>query len=432
MEAKGQLYVPYIFRNFQGFSVIDIKEFRQTQHMQIILKKKEGKVQLCVACGHKLGHYHDRYAMEVRHLKVFNWTASLVFFREKRHCENCNKVRSELIEWLCPTSPHMTMELAWWINRMSEITSVLQVSKLESADKMACYKVDHYILKRLLQGYSIPEVTHIAVDEVYARSPKQQEKGETRDDLFLTVIVDIKTHKVIWVSSSRRKEALDEFFKIIGALACSNIKVVATDQHKGYSASVAEYCKNAVVVLDRFHLVANFNDALNEDRKDELAKIDPEGQMGDMMNGKYRYVFLTKASNRSTSDQKHIAYVTKLNKKMAQLEIIKEHFHKIFDAPSRLDANVMLAEIYQWSMDLGAQAVFDWIRNIMKDLRFWNYFEHRYSSGVVEGTNRAIKGLKWQAYGYKNMEYFKLKIMQKVGYLNSRFALQWKYDPESN
>jgi hypothetical protein len=40
--------------------------------------------------------------------------------------------------------------------------------------------------------------------------------------------------------------------------------------------------------------------------------------------------------------------------------------------------------------------------------------------------------VKWQAYGYKNMEYFKLKIMQKVGYLNSRFALQWKYDPESN
>ncbi len=432
MEAKSQLYVPYIFRNFQGFFVNDIKEFRQTKHMQIILEKKEGKVQLCAACGHRLGHYHDRYAMEVRHLKVFNWTASLVFFREKRHCTNCNKVRSELIEWLCPTSPHMTMELAWWINRMSEITNVLQVSKLESADKMACYKVDHYILKRLLQGYHIPEVTHIAVDEVYARSPKQQEKGETRDDLFLTVIVDIKTHKVIWVSSSRRKEALDEFFKIIGDQACSNIKVVATDQHKGYSASVAEYCKNAVVVLDRFHLVANFNEALNEDRKDELAKIDPEGQMGDMMNGKYRYVFLTKASNRSISDQKHIAYVTKLNKKMAQLEIIKEHFHKIFDAPSMLDAKVMLAEIYQWSMDLGAQGVFDWIRSIMKDLRFWNYFEHRYSSGVVEGTNRAIKGLKWQAYGYKNMEYFKLKIMQKVGYLNSRFALQWKYDPESN
>lgn len=432
MDAKGSsIYIPYVFRSFQGFVVLDIKEFQKNQHMQIHLEKEDGKTHLCSVCGSKLGHYHDRYPVEARHMKVFNWTVSVCFFREKRHCDKCKKVRSEWVEWICPTSPHMTMELAWWINRLSEITSVLAVSKLESVDKMSCYGVDHYILKRLLQGYQIPEVTHIAVDEVYARSPKQQEKGETRDDLFLTVIVDLRTHKVIWVADSRRKEALDEFFKIIGSEGCGKIKVVATDQHEGYSASVNEYCKNAVVVLDRFHLVQNFNEALNEDRKDELSNMDPEGQMGDLMNGKYRHKFLTKAQNRSKTDQKHIGYVTKLNKKMAQLEIIKEHFHKLFDAPTILDAQVMLAEIYQWSMDIHARGVFQWIRNILKDPRFWNYFENRFSSGVIEGTNRAIKGLKWQAYGYKNMEYFKLKIMQKVGYLNSRFALKWMYETKT-
>lgn len=432
MDAKGSIYIPYVFRSFQGFVVRDIKEFHKTQHMEIHLEKAGDKVHLCNHCGGRLGHYHDRYSVEARHLRIFNWTVSVCFFREKRHCEKCKKVRSELIEWICPTSPHMTMELSWWINRLSEITNVLQVSKLESVDKMSCYAVDHYILKRLLQGYQIPEVTHIAVDEVYARSPVQQEKNETRDDLFLTVVVDIKTHKVIWVADSRRKEALDEFFKIIGSEACKKIKVVATDQHEGYSASVKEFCVNAVVVLDRFHLVQNFNEALNEDRKDELNNIDPEGKMGDLMNGKYKCKFLTKSKNRSKADQNHIAYVTKLNKKMAQLEIIKEHFHKIFDAPTMLDARVMLAEIYQWSMDIHARGVFKWIRNILKDDRFWNYFEHRFSSGVIEGINRAIKGLKWQAYGYKNMEYFKLKIMQKVGYLNHRFALSWKYDLKSN
>lgn len=154
--------------------------------------------------------------------------------------------------------------------------------------------------------------------------------------------------------------------------------------------------------------------------------------MGDMMNGKYKCKFLTKADNRSEKDKRHIEYVTKLNKKMAQLEIIKERFHQIFDAPSVLDAQVILAEIFQWSMDIHGRGIFNWIRNIMKDLRFWNYFENRYSSGVIEGTNRAIKGLKWQAYGYKDMEYFKLKIMQKVGYLNSRFALKWMYELKSN
>ena len=52
------------------------------------------------------------------------------------------KTRSEMIEWICPTSPHMTMELGWWINRLSEVTSVLAVTRLESVDKMATYEVD--------------------------------------------------------------------------------------------------------------------------------------------------------------------------------------------------------------------------------------------------------------------------------------------------
>jgi transposase len=286
MEAKASIYIPYAFRVFQGFHVIDIKENQTHRHMEIVLEKEPERVHLCSRCGEELGRQDGRYWVRARHLRMFNWTVSVGFWREKRHCSNCCKVRSELIDWLCPTSPHMTLELAWWINRMSEVTSVLSVSRLESVDKMACYKVDHYVLARLLQGYEIPSVTHISVDEVYARSPKQQKDGETRDDLFLTVIVDQKTHKVIWVSHSRRKEALDMFFEMIGSEACSQIRVVATDQHEGYSASVKEYCPGASVVWDRFHLVQKFNEALNEERKMELDNVDPEGAMGDLMNGK--------------------------------------------------------------------------------------------------------------------------------------------------
>jgi transposase len=217
----------------------------------------------------------------------------------------------------------MTMELCWWINRLSEITTVLQVSKLESIDKMACYKVDKYILQRLLQGYQIPEVTHISVDEVYARSPKQQKDGETRDDLFLTVIIDHRTHKVIWVSPSRRKEALDLFFEMIGKAACEKIKVVTCDQHRGYAESVAEYCSNADLVWDRYHMVEAFNKALNEERKTEWEKYKDDGADDDLMHGKYRFIFLEKDKNRSEQDKKHMQEVMQRNQKIAQMEIIK-------------------------------------------------------------------------------------------------------------
>ena len=78
----------------------------------------------------------------------------------------------------------------------------------------------------------------------------------------------------------------------------------------------------------------------------------------------------------------------------------------------------MLSEIYQWSMDCGAQNIFKWVKQIREKETFWNYFGNKVTTSVSEGMNRVIKGLKWQAYGYKDMAYFALKILQKCGYLN--------------
>lgn len=326
-----------------------------------------------------------------------------------------------MIDFISDTTPHVTKDLAYWINRLSEITSVLQVSMLESIDKKTCYRVDKYILTRFLQGYKIPEVTKISVDEVYARGPKQLKEGETRDDLFLTIVVDIKTHKVIWVSQSRRKEALDEFFKLLGEEACKRIEVVATDQHEGYAASVREHCPNATQVWDRFHLIQKFNEALNEDRREEFEKKDPEGKLGDLLAGKYRYIFLTRSYKRSETDKKHIEEVMRINEKIAKMEMIKERFHQVFDCNSEGEARQVMNEVWAWAFDSKATHILKWVENIMNTKTFWNYFKYKVTTGISEGINRVIKGIKWQAYGYKDMFYFGLKILQKAGYLNSRF-----------
>ena len=86
-----------------------------------------------------------------------------------------------------------------------------------------------------------------------------------------------------------------------------------------------------------------------------------------------------------------------------------------------LEAQELLCECYEWADQIKAVQIMKWIWNIMDDERLWNYFEYKVTTGLSEGINRAIKGLKWQAYGYKDMLYFSLKILQKVGYLNHRY-----------
>lgn len=424
MELKPSIYIPVVFRQFPGFKLRDLKEWRVDKRMEIILDKEPGKIHTCARCKGELGAYHDGHWIKAKHMRMMDWIVEVSFFREKRYCPSCKKVRSEVVSFICPESPHVTMDLAWWLNRLTELTSVLQVSHLERVDKKTCYRVDKWILARLLQGYKIPKVTKISVDEVYARGPKQLREGETRDDLFLTVIVDLNTHKVVWVSQSRRKEALDEFFTLLGEDACKQIVVVATDQHDGYGASVKEFCPNAILVWDRFHLVQLFNNALSADRRDELQNIDPEGKMGDLMNNKYRFVFTMRKYNRDETDKRHIDEVMRLNAKMAKMEMIKERFHQFFECNSKNEAEIAIAEIYQWSYEAKAANIFNWIKQIREQKTLWNYFLYKVTTGLSEGINRVIKGIKWQAYGYKDMFYFKLKILQKAGYLNSTFHLQ--------
>lgn len=111
------------------------------------------------------------------------------------------------------------------------------------------------------------------------------------------------------------------------------------------------------------------------------------------------------------------------HKKLLSIELIKERLHRMYDYMNKNEASEELNTLYEWSIKAGANKLKSWFWNLLGKEEFLNYFEHRFTTSVSEGINRVIKGLKWQAYGYKDMDYFKLKILQKCGYLNYKYAL---------
>ena len=113
--------------------------------------------------------------------------------------------------------------------------------------------------------------------------------------------------------------------------------------------------------------------------------------------------------------------VSRINSRMGKLEIIKEYFHKMFDCFNEEEAQEMLQTCYEWAFQIKATHLMKYLWGLLEEERLWNYFKYKVTTSLSEGINRVIKGLKWQAYGYKDMEYFKLKIMQKAGYLNSNY-----------
>ena len=169
----------------------------------------------------------------------------------------CKKIRSERLDFISEASPHLTKAYEKTLEELTEIAPVSGVAEISGEDSSRLWRIDFRRMKRLLKLYKIPEVTHISVDEVYAR--KKARKDETRNDRFFTIITDMKSRKVIWVTDSRRKEGLDAFYQKIGPEACSKIQVIAQDQHEDYRKSSMEHCKNATIVYDKFHVIKSFN-----------------------------------------------------------------------------------------------------------------------------------------------------------------------------
>ena len=225
------------------------------------------------------------------------------------------------------------------------------------------------------------------------------------------------------MSEGRSEESLDEFFKKIGSKACKRIKVVAGDQFDGFYKSVKKNCPKATFVWDRFHLVQNFNKALNEERKHlhGLHKI-KTSETHKKSAGRYRYIFLKKASRRTKKEEEHIDYLMEQNWDFTWLEIIKEKMAVFFDSKDEDEAWDEIMELRSWIHDRGFDHLLKWHKNLMEGWKtLKNYFNHRVTSALSEGMNNVVKTLIKSGYGYRNMEYLKLKIHQQCGFLNSNY-----------
>lgn len=414
----------FLMKGFEGFKIIDLKEWLESRGViEIYLDREDKYIRKCHCCKTPFNYLAgSKYALTLRHMPMMGYQVEVRTWRYRGFCPKCSRTRAEYMEIISDESPHYTKEYAWWLGRLFEMSAVKKVAEFANEGEMNMWRLDYARMKRMLRVYKIPEITHISVDEVYARK-KSKYDGESRNEKFFTIICDLKTRRVIWVSKSRDKKALDEFFIIIGSEACKNIKIVCTDEHDSYEASVNEYCPNAIQIFDKFHILRNFEEAVNDTRKMIHESMPGGSEEKRLSRGKFRFVFLKRASQRTQEDQTHVDSLIAINREFAMLEIIKERFLSFFYAKDAIEAEDIFIEVGELARKMVFDPLTQWWKKAQEKLgKFLRYFENKYTSALSEGVNNVIKMIKRRAFGYRNMDYFKLKIMQVCGYLNSKYV----------
>lgn len=399
--------------NLENIRVKSILE-KDSNHMTLYLEPVKVKPPECSGCGRQHNNVHSTHTVKVEDLSITEKRVFFIFEKRKTKCTEDECIYTESFSWL---RGNVTKRFSEKVFRLTSITSNQEAGWFMGLDDEKVYRIDKSILeeKAAEKLEPIPEVKNGSVDEVAWQKWHH----------YVTNFIDIDKRVVIWNHDGRGKETLSKFYKKLGKEKSSSILSVAMDGARGYIEATKKHASQALIVLDKFHLVKKFNEATDEVRKEELrfAKKTGNEDLQKRLHCGERWLLL---KNKPTETQKErLDELLKLNANIAKAVILKEEFLSIYAQP---DMTYQKAgdEIFNWIMNAKYSKLKPFAEladSLGRKFEYVeNYFKCKISSAISEGFNNKIKRLKRMAYGYRDVDYFLLKIHQHCGLLNPRLS----------
>jgi Transposase and inactivated derivatives len=270
------------------------------------------------------------------------------------------------------------------------------------------------IFKRYLyRRFSKPtlrKLKYIAIDEISVR------KGQK----YLTLVMDLESGAVVFVSEGRSRETLIPFWKRLKKTR-AKIAAVATDMNAGYIGAVTENLPAAAIVFDRFHVVKLMNEKITQIRRQLFRELTSPLERKAVKGTRWILLKNPKNLDESRDEKERLDEALRLNKPLATAYYLKEDLRQLWSQPNKATAEKVIND---WIARAEASEIRP-LRVMAKTLAAYRFgilacYDHPISSGPIEGTNNKIKTLKRQAYGYRDTEFFKLRIM---GIHEAKYAL---------
>jgi transposase len=255
----------------------------------------------------------------------------------------------------------------------------------------------------LERHYARPPLKHLrklAIDEIATR------KGH----VYMTVVLDLETGVVVFVGDGKGADSLLPFWKRLRA-SRARIQAVAIDMSEAYIKAVEEHLPDADLVFDRFHIVKLLNDKLTQLRR-ELYREAKDKLHKDVLKGT-RWLLLKHPENldESRDEKARLEEALQLNVSLSTGYYLKDDLRQLWEQPHRTAARNFVTSWYLRAMQSGIRVLQQFARTLAGGLfGIMNWFRHPISTSPLEGVNNKIKTMKRQAYGFRDQEFFKLKI----------------------
>lgn len=307
----------------------------------------------------------------------------------------------ERLDWLA-NNPRYTERFALHVGNLCRSMTNKAVAELERLHDSTVKDLSKRYMAEQVRRAGMPAPRAIGIDEIAIH------KGHD----YRVVVSDLERGRPIWFGGSGRSVAdLDQFFAELGPKKTARIELAVMDMWRPFRTSVSKNVPNASIVFDKFHIIGHLSDALDQVRRDEYKRL--QGADRSYIKGQ-RYTLLSNRENLSLDGRKALTKLLAANKRLNTAYLLKESFGQLWSYRTERGARAFFE---RWKQSLRWQRLQPYQKFVAMIEKHWDgiaaycHPHNKVSLGLVEGLNNKIRVIQRSAYGYRDEDYLRLKII---------------------
>ena len=382
------------------FGRLKMTDFTVFDGKRILVKIEPDKryTPLCSGCRRGARNIHSYRKRLISDLPMCGHQVKIEYTYRIVWCERCG-LKVEHHDFIEPYL-RVTNRFAAYIYQLCQVMTILDVSEHTGLSWDQVRYIDKRTLKKRFGGRVSKHLEVLCIDEV---SIKKRHN-------YLTIIADYFSGRVVAVIKTRKYTAVASFLKSLPKKTRKGIKAVAMDMWDPYIRAFRKHCPQVLIVFDPFHVIASFSRVIDKIRAELYRNADP--YLRKMMK-RSRFLLLKNPENLTDDERPRLRLILKQNELLASVYLLKDYLKRLWQYKYTKSAKTFLEYWCRLATETGCPHLFKFVKTLKRySYGLLNHCQFPIHTNRLEGINNKIKVIKRKAYGYRDLEYFSLKIIQ--------------------
>jgi len=376
--------------------------------LEVDIEARANGLPRCSGCGVRRPAYDRLLPRRFEFVPLWGILVFFVYAMRRVQCPPCGVV-VEMVPW-AEGKHRLTTTYRWFLAGWARRLSWAETARVFRTSWENVFRSVEMAVEWGRKHVDLSDISAIGIDEI------AWSKGHE----YLTLVYQINEgcRRLLWVGQHRKKETLLRFFDWFGEERSRALVFISSDMWKPYLQVIASKASEAVHVLDRYHIVAHLNKAIDHVRADEARRLKQEGYEPHLKSS--RWLFLKRPENLTEYQGAKLADLVRYNLRTVRSYLLKEEFQQFWEYVSPAWAGKFLDAWCTRTMRSKVEPmkkVASMVRNHRDLILNWFVAKGTISSGTVEGFNNKAKLTTRKAFGFRTPRVAEIALFHVLGKL---------------